>query len=539
MQSWEYYQQASVVPLNTDYDLSWICGLGAATKVEGLLLPFASLTIAGDDLYAVPFNQLREMRVSQMSFYLRGLAPVNGGRIGMAIYQNWSINNSTPWLQIVNAGSVPVSGAGVQPGFKSLILGRQIRLASQTRYWAVLYANAQAAGAIIDGIGNATAPVIFWGATEFRPSARRLPVTGLHDTRFVGQPLGLPSPLTPLIPVTFEHVPAIGLQFGTLGAQGLAMMEQGKINEYVPPNTFSVAGVLTGTLAASAVYSSGTFYGATAYQDLGTAGNTSTVTFTYQGAEAAGGVAVGVRLKNSAGQGVFAFIDSSGPSVKIYEMSSGWVYVQTASTSLTLTTGNSYTLTLADNGTAVTASITDDTSVKTCNISTTLNASNTEVMFGWIGGTASYAFNAYITGFWPSQTGTVATSDFFPVAGSYYSTQTVYLNSTPGASIFYTTDGSTPTSSSTPYTGPISVSASGTIKAMPSSRAGPIRPWRARPTRSYRGRWSSGPSTATRRAPSTPPAATRVLFRPALSSPAPGMRPRRIGISAPATIPCR
>jgi len=56
---------------------------------------------------------------------------------------------------------------------------------------------------------------------------------------------------------------------------------------------------------------------------------------------------------------------------------------------------------------------------------------------------------------------------FSPVAGTYTSVQTVTISdSTPATTIYYTTNGSTPTASSTQYTGPVQVSSSETINAI-------------------------------------------------------------------------
>jgi len=63
--------------------------------------------------------------------------------------------------------------------------------------------------------------------------------------------------------------------------------------------------------------------------------------------------------------------------------------------------------------------------------------------------------------------GTAAAPSFSPSGGTYSTAQTVTINdATPGVTIHYTTDGSTPTAVSTPYTGALVVSSSQTVKAI-------------------------------------------------------------------------
>lgn len=60
-----------------------------------------------------------------------------------------------------------------------------------------------------------------------------------------------------------------------------------------------------------------------------------------------------------------------------------------------------------------------------------------------------------------------ATPTFSPAPGTYTDAQTVSIaDATPGANIYYTTDGSTPTTGSTLYTAPITLSTSATIQAI-------------------------------------------------------------------------
>ncbi len=91
----------------------------------------------------------------------------------------------------------------------------------------------------------------------------------------------------------------------------------------------------------------------------------------------------------------------------------------------------------------------------------------------WLFGGSNGA-NSYLNDLWEyplsssSSLSAAATPVFSPAAGAYTSTQSVIItDTTPGAVIYYTTDGiTTPTISSTQYTGPIVVAATETIQAI-------------------------------------------------------------------------
>jgi glucosylceramidase len=59
-----------------------------------------------------------------------------------------------------------------------------------------------------------------------------------------------------------------------------------------------------------------------------------------------------------------------------------------------------------------------------------------------------------------------ATPSFWPIAGTYSPTQVTISDTTANSTIYYTTDGSTPTTSSTAYGGPVSISSTTTVKAI-------------------------------------------------------------------------
>jgi len=148
----------------------------------------------------------------------------------------------------------------------------------------------------------------------------------------------------------------------------------------------------------------------------------------------------------------------------------------TTASGVNLHSGDVMSVHMTYDGTTLTWTITDSTVGKSFTKSVTVNipsfAGNTAYV-GFTGGTGAltaiqdirtWTYTPGNGGPPPQQ---VATPTFNPIAGTYSSTQMVsILDTTAGSTIYYTTDSSTPTTSSAQFTVPISVSSTMTIKSM-------------------------------------------------------------------------
>jgi len=149
-------------------------------------------------------------------------------------------------------------------------------------------------------------------------------------------------------------------------------------------------------------------------------------------------------------------------------------YVDLTSSGIDLHSGHVFNVHMTYDGVNLVMTITDASTAAVftqtwpINIPSTIG-SNT-AYFGFTGGTGGLTSIQEILSWTYSSGGstpTAATPAFNPAGGTYASAQTVTLSdSTSGASIYYTTDGSTPTTSSTKYTAAISVAANTTLKAI-------------------------------------------------------------------------
>jgi len=259
----------------------------------------------------------------------------------------------------------------------------------------------------------------------------------------------------PITVSTSETVEALAVKTGyTNSAIGSAAYV---INGTVATPTFSpVAGTYSSsqTVTISSATSGTTIY----YTTNGTTPTTSstqyTAPITVSTSETVKALAVKAGYTNSA-IGSAAYVISSTVATPTFSPVAG-SYGPAQTVTISSTTSGA-TIYYTTNGTTPTTSSTQYTAPITVSVSETVKA--LAVKSGYTNsaiGSAAYVIN-----------GTVATPTFSPVAGSYGPAQTVTISSTTsGTTIYYTTNGTTPTTSSTQYTAPITVSVSETVKAL-------------------------------------------------------------------------
>jgi hypothetical protein len=189
-----------------------------------------------------------------------------------------------------------------------------------------------------------------------------------------------------------------------------------------------------------------------------TASTPYTGPITVSSSETLKAIAVAASYTNSAVASADYVIDLPAAATPTFSPAAGtYTYAQTVKiTDSTLGATIYYTT----NGTTPTASSTMYTGAIPVNTTETINA--IAIASGYAGSAVASATFTINT---PPPT--VATPTFSPVAGTYTSAQSVTIvDSTTGAVIYYTTDGSTPTTSSTRYSAPITVGSTETINAI-------------------------------------------------------------------------
>ncbi|HEX4770402.1 MAG TPA: chitobiase/beta-hexosaminidase C-terminal domain-containing protein, partial [Bryobacteraceae bacterium] len=143
--------------------------------------------------------------------------------------------------------------------------------------------------------------------------------------------------------------------------------------------------------------------------------------------------------------------------------------VSLANTGINLHSGDTMQVHMTYDGTTLAMTITDAVVNKSFAVSWQVNIPSavgaSAAYVGFTGGSGSYtASQKIMTWTYVTTAPQTATPIMSPIGGTYMPPQSVTItDATPGASIFYTLDGTTPSSASKAYTGPIALSADTTV----------------------------------------------------------------------------
>ena len=178
-------------------------------------------------------------------------------------------------------------------------------------------------------------------------------------------------------------------------------------------------------------------------------------------------VAVKFDLYNNAGEGndsTGLYTDGAAPTVPAVDLSS---------TGINLHSGDTMSAQLVYDGTNLTMTLTDTvtnatvTEVFPVNIPSAVGGDTAYVGFTGSTGDETATQNVLSWTYVVPAGNVAAAPTFSPAAGTYSTPQSVTISdTTAGTTIYYTTNGTMPTTSSTVYSGPIAVSATETIEAI-------------------------------------------------------------------------
>jgi Legume lectin domain/Chitobiase/beta-hexosaminidase C-terminal domain len=180
-------------------------------------------------------------------------------------------------------------------------------------------------------------------------------------------------------------------------------------------------------------------------------------------------VAVKFDLFSNSGEGVNStgfYTDGASPTIPALDLTASGVNLHSGDVMHAHLTYDGATLTLTLTDTVTNATFVASDAI---DIPGTVGASTAYVGFTAGSGGSVATQNILSWTYTPSAPTTTATAQptIAPEPGTYTGTQLVTISdTTPGATIFFTTDGTTPTTASTVYTGPISLSTSATLNAV-------------------------------------------------------------------------